>query len=467
MRTVGALDPDLLRRYDTAGPRYTSYPTAREFTPDFGEAQYRRHILFGDRRAAAPLSLYVHIPFCESPCFYCGCNRLITRDRAAADRYLDHLSREISLIAPLFGDDRPVRQLHLGGGTPNFLSPRQLSRLIEALGRGFLLSSRGDRDYSVELDPRWLSSGFLDTLAALGFNRASFGVQDFDPDVQRAVNRIQSEAQTLEAIAQCRERGFRSINVDLLYGLPRQTCEGFGRTLSAVVRARPQRIAVYGYAHLPQLFKAQRQLDATELPTAEIRLALLRLAIERLGAAGYRYIGLDHFALPEDELAQARERGDLHRNFMGYTTHADCDLIGLGVSAISHVDDCFSQNHRDLKAWEAALDSGRLPIWRGLAASFDDIARADVIQRLMCQGVIDIRAVEARHGIVFDEYFAEACVKLAPLQADGLVTVGPREIKATDRGQLLLRLIAMCFDRYLGPRAGAASAEPPRFSRVI
>ncbi|MBW4050835.1 MAG: oxygen-independent coproporphyrinogen III oxidase [Proteobacteria bacterium] len=462
---LAELDPDLLRRYDTAGPRYTSYPTAREFTPDFGEAAYRRHILFGGRPASAPLSLYVHVPFCESPCFYCGCNRLITRDRAAADRYLEYLAREISLIAPFFGDDRPVRQLHLGGGTPNFLSPEQLSRLIEALERGFLLTSGGERDYSVELDPRWLSSAFLDTLAALGFNRASFGVQDFDPDVQRAVNRIQSEAQTLEAIAQCRERGFRSINVDLLYGLPRQTAEGFGRTLSAVIRARPQRIAVYGYAHLPQLFKAQRQLDATELPAAETRLALLRLAIERLGAAGYRYIGLDHFALPEDDLAQARERGDLHRNFMGYTTHADCDLIGLGVSAISHVDDCFSQNHRDLKAWEAALDRGRLPIWRGLAASFDDIVRADVIQRLMCQGVVDIRAVEARHGIVFEEYFSEARMKLERLQADGLVTVGAREIRATDRGQLLLRLLAMCFDRYLGPRA--ASADPPRFSRVI
>jgi oxygen-independent coproporphyrinogen-3 oxidase len=465
--TLAQLDPDLLRRYDMAGPRYTSYPTAREFTPDFDETEYRRHVLFADRRSAAPLSLYVHVPFCESPCFYCGCNRLITRDRGAADRYLGHLGREISLISALLSDDRPVRQLHLGGGTPNFLSPEQLSRLIEALGRGFLLSSRGDRDYSVELDPRWLSSGFIDELARLGFNRASFGVQDFDPDVQRAVNRVQSEAQTLDAIAHCRERGFRSINVDLLYGLPRQTVAGFDHTLSAVIQARPQRVAVYGYAHLPQLFKAQRQLDATELPDTSTRLALLRLAIERLGAAGYRYIGLDHFALPEDDLARARERGDLHRNFMGYTTHADCDLIGLGVSAISHVNHCFSQNHRDLKEWEAALDAGRLPIWRGLAASFDDIVRADVIQRLMCQGVIDIHAVQARHGIVFKEYFAEAGAKLAPLQADGLVTVGPRAIKATDRGQLLLRLIAMCFDRYLGPRADAPSTEPPRFSRVI
>ncbi len=465
MRPFAQLDADLLRRYDMAGPRYTSYPTAREFRPDFGEAEYRRHVLSGHSGAEAPLSLYVHIPFCENPCFYCGCNRLITRDHAAADRYLDPLAREIALVASLFGKNRPVRQLHLGGGTPNFLRPEQLSRLVDGLGRGFFLTSSAERDYSVELDPRFLTVEFIDTLARLGFNRASFGVQDFDPQVQRAVNRIQSEAQTLEAIAQCRERGFQSINVDLLYGLPRQTVEGFGRTLSAVIGARPDRVAVYGYAHLPQLFKAQRQLDAAALPNAETRLALLRLAIEALGAAGYRYIGLDHFALPEDDLARARERGDLHRNFMGYTTHADCDLIGLGVSAISHVSDCFSQNHRDLQHWEGALDDGRLPIWRGLVASFDDIVRADVIQRIMCQGVVDVRAVEERHHIVFGEYFAEALAKLGPLGADGLVTIGAREIRATDRGQLLLRLLAMCFDHYIGPRADAA--EPPRFSKVI
>ncbi|HVC29667.1 MAG TPA: oxygen-independent coproporphyrinogen III oxidase [Steroidobacteraceae bacterium] len=465
MQALAQLDADLLRRYDMAGPRYTSYPTAREFRPDFGEAEYRRHVLFGHARSTAALSLYVHIPFCESPCFYCGCNRLITRDRTVASRDLDRLSREIALIAPLLGKDRPVRQLHLGGGTPNFLPPGQLARLMDMLGHGFLLTSGDDRDYSVELDPRFLQSGFLDALAQLGFNRASFGVQDFDPVVQRAVNRIQSEEQTLEAIAQCRERGFRSVNVDLLYGLPRQTVTGFGKTLSAVIRARPDRVAVYGYAHLPQLFKAQRQLDEAALPDAGTRLALLRLAIEELGAAGYRYIGLDHFALPGDDLARARERGDLHRNFMGYTTHAECDLIGLGVSAISHVDDCFSQNHRDLKAWEAALDAGRLPVWRGLAASFDDIVRAEVIQRIMCQGVVDIRAVERRHGISLGNYFAEALAKLAPLEADGLVTMGAHEIRATDRGQLLLRLLAMCFDRYLGARAEAT--EPPRFSKVI
>ena len=465
MKPYAQLDADLLRRYDTAGPRYTSYPTAREFSPAFGEPEYRRHVQAGRPRPGAPLSVYVHIPFCESPCFYCGCNRLITRDHAASDRYIGYLARETELLAPLFGNERAVSQLHLGGGTPNFLDPEQLARLIDAIGRGFRLTSGAQRDYSVELDPRYLAPGFVDTLAQLGFNRASFGVQDFDPDVQRAINRLQSEAQTLEAIEQCRARGFRSINVDLLYGLPRQTVAGFGRTLRSVIAARPDRVAVYGYAHLPQLFKAQRRLDADALPDAPTRLALLRLAIQELGAAGYHYIGLDHFALPQDELARARERGDLHRNFMGYTTHADCDLVGLGVSAISHAADSFCQNHRDLEHWEAALDAGRLPIWRGLAARRDDIVRADVIQRIMCQGVVDIRAVEERHAIGFGDYFAGALARLAPLAADGLVTLEPDMITATDRGQLLLRHLAMCFDSYLAPRADAA--EPPRFSKVI
>ena len=462
---IAQLDADLLRRYDMAGPRYTSYPTAREFTPAFGEGEYRRNLLLDPPQSTAPLSLYVHIPFCESPCFYCGCNRIITRDHLAADRYLNHLQREAALTGQLLGDTGPVRQLHLGGGTPNFLHSEQLRQLIDILAGSFRLTGAAERDYSVELDPRYLQAGFLQTLAELGFNRASFGVQDFDPEVQRAVNRIQSEAQTLEAIAECRRRGLRSINVDLLYGLPGQRLAGFRRTLGTIIGVRPDRIAVYGYAHLPQLFKAQRQLDPALLPDAQTRLALLRLAIQELTAAGYRYIGLDHFALPEDELARARERGDLHRNFMGYTTCADCDLIGLGVSAISHIGNCFSQNHRDLKAWEAALDAGHLPVWRGLASSVDDRLRAEVIQQIMCQGAVDIHAIEERHGIVFAQYFASALKQLGKLAADGLVTVSAQEIRATERGQLLLRLIAMCFDHYLAPSTEAA--EPQRFSRVV
>lgn len=473
-RGLPALDADLLRRYDTVGPRYTSYPTAREFGLHFGEHDYRRCAELSCNAADTPLSLYIHIPFCESPCFYCGCNRLITRDHDRADRYLEYLAREATIVAPLFDRAREVRQLHLGGGTPNFLRARQLSSLMDDLDRSFRLSSDAARDYSVELDPRYLADDFVPELARLGFNRASFGVQDFDPDVQGAVNRIQSIAQTLDAIEACRMRGFRSINIDLLYGLPRQTVQSFRKTLRAVVEARPERVAVYGYAHLPNLFKAQRRMDPHELPDAEGRIALLRLAIEELCAAGYLYIGLDHFALPEDDLAVARERGGLHRSFMGYTVQADCDLIGLGVSAISHVGDSFSQSHRDLKHWEGALDEGRLPIWRGLVLSCDDRVRADVIQRIMCLGEVDVAAIEKRHGVDFASYFAPELGTLAVLEDDGLIRRDGESIRATARGRLLLRLVAMTFDRYVGAaqsRSTAAaapggSAQTP-FSRVI
>jgi len=456
-RVLPELDADLLRRYDTVGPRYTSYPTAREFGPHFGEEEYRRSAELSRQGADTALSLYIHIPFCESPCFYCGCNRLITRDHDAADRYIEYLVREATIVAPLLDRTREVRQLHLGGGTPNFLRARQLSSLMDDLDRRFHLSSAAARDYSVELDPRFLTEEFIPELARCGFNRASFGVQDFDPDVQRAVNRIQSIAQTLDAIEACRTRGFRSINIDLLYGLPRQTVESFRKTLRAVVEARPERVAVYGYAHLPNLFKAQRRIPPRELPDAEERVGLLRLAIEELGGAGYLYIGLDHFALPQDDLAVARERGGLHRNFMGYTVHADCDLIGLGVSAISHTGDSYSQNHRELERWEGALDEGRLPIWRGLTLSFDDRVRADVIQRIMCVGEVDVPAVEKRHGIDFASYFALELGRLAVLEDDGLITQDGGRIRASARGRLLLRLVAMTFDRYVGA-ASLASA---------
>jgi oxygen-independent coproporphyrinogen-3 oxidase len=465
------LSEELLRRYDTQGPRYTSYPTTRQLTQSFGEEDYRRHATAAhERSAGSPLSLYIHVPFCESPCFYCGCNRIVTRDHAAADRYIANLSREIAQVSALFDEGREVRQLHLGGGTPSFLSPQQLSDLVGTLAQHWPLTTSAGRDFSIEIDPRFVPQGFIETLARLGFNRVSLGVQDFDPDVQGAVNRIQSVEQTLAVIAECRAHGFTSINIDLLYGLPLQTVPGFRRTLRTVIQARPERLAIYGYAHLPQLFKAQRQLDASLLPDPGTRLALLRLAIEELGAAGYRYIGLDHFALPSDDLVRAQARGDLQRNFMGYTTHGGYDLVSLGVSAISHVGDSFSQNHRDLAHWEAALEAGRLPVWRGLSLSADDVVRADVIQRVMCLGEVDIGAVEQQHGITFADYFAGALAQLARLADDGLVTVGQTRIRASTRGRLLLRLIAMCFDRYLeAPAPGVVrdTAAPTPFSRVI
>ena len=458
---------DLLRRYDRPGPRYTSYPTAPQFTSGFGETQLREAALAsnGDpipRR----LSLYVHVPFCLSPCFYCGCNRIITRDKARAETYLTRLYREISLMAALFDRDRDVIQCHFGGGTPNFLSPAQLRELMDSLRRHFHFSDSTERDISIELDPRFISPDDIAQLATIGFNRASLGVQDFDPVVQQAVNRIQSVEQTRDVVEACRAHCFRSVNIDLIYGLPKQNPQGFARTLDTVVDMRPDRIAVYGYAHLPELFKPQRQIDAADLPDAETKLGLLQLATGKLTAAGYVYIGMDHFALPDDDLAQAQARGGLHRNFMGYTTHADSDLIGLGVSAISHIGDSFSQNPRDLPGWQIAIDEGRLPVFRGMHLSEDDLLRADLIQQLMCQGEVPIGALERRYAIDFGDYFADALAQLQPLQADGLVRLEPGRIAVTTQGRLLLRNIAMCFDHYLQTPANAAT-QTPRFSRAI
>ncbi|MEO6264297.1 MAG: oxygen-independent coproporphyrinogen III oxidase [Luteimonas sp.] len=467
MTTPPFFASELLRRYDRPGPRYTSYPTSPQFSPVFGEAQLREAAIAsnGDpipRR----LSLYVHAPFCMSPCFYCGCNRIITRDLARGETYLTRLYREIDMTAVLFDRDREVIQAHFGGGTPNFLSPAQLGEVLDTLRRHFYFSEAHDRDLSIELDPRFLSPDDVAELAELGFNRASLGVQDFDPAVQAAVNRIQSIEQTLDIIEACRANGLRSVNVDLIYGLPKQNLEGFSRTLDTVAAARPDRVAVYSYAHLPELFKPQRQIDAANLPTAETKLALLQLAIEKLTAAGYVYIGMDHFALPDDDLARAQARGGLHRNFMGYTTHADSDLIGLGVSAISHIGDSYSQNPRDLASWQAAIDDGHLPVFRGIRLSDDDQLRADLIQQLMCQGEIPINALERRYGIDFDTYFERALERMQPLVDDGLV-LRERErgrITVTAQGRLLLRNIAMCFDNYLDQPATIAT---PRFSRAI
>jgi oxygen-independent coproporphyrinogen-3 oxidase len=464
MAAIPPFDADLLRRYDRPGPRYTSYPTAPQFKPGFGPAEFAKAArLSNDDPIPRRLSLYAHVPFCFSPCFYCGCNRIITRDLARAETYLSRLVREVAMLGPLFDRDREVLQIHLGGGTPNFFSPTQIGELLESLNTHFRFSQSPARDFSIELDPRFINKGDIEALAFMGFNRASLGAQDFDPAVQAAVNRIQSVEETQAVIDDCRKHGFRSVNVDLIYGLPRQTREGFGRTLDTVVATRPDRLAIYSYAHMPQLFRPQKQIDEALLPSAEDKLGLLQLAIEKLSAAGYRYIGMDHFALPGDDLSVAQEKGGLHRNFMGYTTHADCDLVGMGVSAISHVGDTYSQNPRDLPSWEIAIDSGRLPTWRGMQLDADDVLRADLIQQLMCQGEVDIPELEERHAIDFGLYFQDDLARLEPLEADGLVEVSATRITATSRGRLLLRIIAACFDRYLHQ----AQAEPARFSKAI
>jgi len=451
-------DADLIARYDISGPRYTSYPAAPEFQAGFGEADYKAAARASNEDPIPRrLSLYVHVPFCFSPCFYCGCTRIITRDRSKADSYLAGLHREIERTAPLFDRDRKVVQLHLGGGTPNFLDARQMGELMESIDSHFSLAREEAREAGIELDPRGVDADYVRMLAGHGFNRVSVGVQDFDPAVQAAVNRVQSVDETRRVLDAAREHGFRSTSIDLIYGLPRQSPPSFARTLDEVIALRPDRIAAYGYAHMPGRFRAQRQIDAAELPDSATRLALLGLTIATLTAAGYRYIGMDHFALPDDELAQAQDHGTLQRNFQGYSTHGACDMIGLGVSAIGRVGDAFTQNAKDLVGYYAALDAGRLPVARGLRLSEDDHIRADLIQRIMCNGVVDIAAFEARHPIDFSVYFAPELRELRRLAADGLVVVTPARIAATSRGRLLLRIIAMCFDAYLAnPGASAA-----------
>jgi oxygen-independent coproporphyrinogen-3 oxidase len=397
-----------------------------------------------------------------SPCFYCGCNRVISRDLAQADRYLERLYREIELIAPLFDRDRPVRQLHFGGGTPNFLDAARMGELLESLARHFSFSHEAEREYGIEIDPRFADGDYMRGLGELGFNRLSVGIQDFDPAVQQAVNRIQSVGQTREVLDAARAAGFRSASVDLIYGLPLQTVQGFSRTLEQVVALDPDRVAVYGYAHMPEMFKAQRQIDAADLPDAATRLALFGRALESLSAAGYVYIGMDHFAKASDELVLAQRAGTLQRNFQGYSTHGDCDIVGLGVSAIGRIGDSYAQNARDLIGYYAALDAGRLPVARGLQLDEDDLIRRCLINELMCHGELDKSAFGAHHRLLFDEYFVRERQRLAPLRDDGLVEEDARMLRVTSRGRLLLRIIAMCFDAYLGDEARAS-----RYSRVI
>ncbi|MFC4821425.1 oxygen-independent coproporphyrinogen III oxidase [Dokdonella ginsengisoli] len=461
--TAACFDPALVARYDVDGPRYTSYPTAPHFRADFGEADLRRAILASNEDPIPrDVSAYVHVPFCLSPCFYCGCARIVTRDRSRAGGYLARLYREIEAVAALFARDRRLAQLHFGGGTPNFLDADQLVELIDTLGRHFAFSQRADREFGVEIDPRHCDAGYVRRIAAAGINRLSIGVQDFDADVQHAINRVQSVESTRAVMEGARDAGIRSINLDLIYGLPKQTEASFARTLEQVIALRPERIAAYGYAHLPERFRAQRRIDRFDLPDAGARLGLLQLAVERLDAAGYRYIGVDHFALPHDDLARAAEAGTLQRNFQGYSTHAACDLVGFGMSAISRVGDTFSQNARDLPDYYAALDDGRLPTVRGLRLDRDDRLRADAIQQLMCAGVLDVPAFEARHLVRFAEYFRHSLERLQALAADGLVQCTPERIAVTPRGQFLLRNIAMCFDAYVG-----AGAQRVRYSRAV
>lgn len=455
------IDLDLIRKLEGNGPRYTSYPTADRFVEAFGPEAYRswaaKRNIGGIRRE---LSIYVHLPFCSTICFYCACNKIVTRDKTKGVKYLEYLAREIAMQGPLFSDDPLVRQMHWGGGTPTFYSMEQLGGLFSLLRRHFEFAADGE--YSIEIDPRTVDEAAVAALREMGFNRMSLGVQDFDPEVQRAVNRVQSEEQTLSVMQAARRAGFLSINVDLIYGLPRQTLLTFNRTLARVIAARPDRIAVYNYAHLPTRFKPQRRIREAELPSAEIKLKLLALAAQRLAEAGYAYIGMDHFALPDDALAQAQRGGRLHRNFQGYSTHADCDLAAFGVSAIGSLGPTYSQNYRDLERYYDSLDRNELPIARGIELTADDLLRRSVIQALMCHFVLSKEAIELSYLINFDAYFADELVELRELAGMGLLSLDERWINVTPKGRALIRSICMVFDKYL-----RHDREVGRYSRVI
>jgi oxygen-independent coproporphyrinogen III oxidase len=463
--TVSVFDAELIARYDVNGPRYTSYPTAPHFHDRFSEDDLRE-IARASNEDPIPraLSLYVHVPFCFSPCFYCGCTRIITRDRGRADAYLERLLGEIELTAPLFDSDRCVNQLHLGGGTPNFLDAGQMSRLLEGLREGFNLSDAATREFGIEVDPRYADAETIRMLGNLGFNRISLGIQDFDDEVQRAVNRVQSVEQTRMVIEAARDSGFRSVSVDLIHGLPKQTLARFSKTLEEVIALKPDRIATYSYAHMPERFRAQNQIRADDLPSADVRLALIGQTVETLNAAGYRYIGLDHFALPEDDLSRAQRQGTMQRNFQGYSTHGDCDLIGLGMSSIGHVGRSFHQNARTLQEYCKAIDDGHLPVQRGMLLSDDDLVRADVIQQLMCNGDLDMESFEQKYGVAFRSYFPDELQRLARLQEDGLIEIRPKALYVTPRGRFLLRIIAMCFDAYLGK---TSVGSQPSYSKAL
>lgn len=443
-------DTQLITKYDVSGPRYTSYPTAPQFNEGFDEQAYRTSIAESNGDfLARPLSIYIHIPFCNTVCFYCGCNKVVTKDRSKGIDYLLHLHKEIAMQAEMFDGDRTVKQIHLGGGTPTFISDAQLAVLMNELHRNFPIAEDDVGEYSIEIDPREANRKTITILRDIGFNRLSLGVQDLDKSVQLAVNRIQSERETFDIIDAARENNFRSISLDLMYGLPNQSVDSFSRTLSRVIEAKPDRLSLFNYAHMPKLFKPQRRINEADLPSPLIKMEILKQSIQQLQEAGYVYIGMDHFALPDDELSIAQSEGKLQRNFQGYSTHGDCDLLAMGVTAIGQTHNSFSQNHRDLDGYYAAIDAGHLPILRGMILSEDDRLRARVIQELICHFRLDFNLISKQFDVDFNEYFSNELMKLLSMEKDGLLRVESNTIEILPAGRLLIRNICMVFDAYL------------------
>jgi oxygen-independent coproporphyrinogen-3 oxidase len=453
-----------LRRLDMPGPRYTSYPTADRFVEAFGANEYRQALRQRAQGAVVggvtPLSLYIHIPFCESVCYYCACNKIITKHHDRGAEYLRWLSKEIDLHVAELGRGQAVSQLHFGGGSPTFLDDAELAELMAMLRRAFKLTP--EAEVSIEVDPRTASPERLRSLSGIGFNRISFGVQDFDSEVQKAVHRVQSFESVRDLVAESRALRFESINADLIYGLPKQTPDSFRRTIAQVAELRPSRIALYAYAHLPHRFKPQRRIESDDLPTGEQRVRMLGDAIAGFIAKGYVYIGMDHFALPGDALAIAKRQGRLHRNFQGYTTQPDCDLIALGVSSIGRIGATYSQNAKTLPEYQDALAQGEFPVQRGIALTRDDLLRRAVIMALMCQGRVEFESIELAHLVKMREVFAHEFTQLKPLQEMGLVEVSDTDIQVTAMGWYFVRGIAMVFDKHL-----QADKVRERFSRII
>jgi len=454
-------DTELIVRHGGRGPRYTSYPTALQFSEELTADDYRENAI-ASNASGVPLSLYVHIPFCHTLCYYCGCNKIITRNKARVDRYIEMLYREIEMQSELFDKSRKIEQLHFGGGTPTYLNEEQLDALMAKLRSAFNFDESDNREFSIEVDPRTVDEHSIRHLADLGFNRLSLGIQDFDPIVQKAVNRSQTTDDVLNLVLTARESGFESISFDLIYGLPHQTVDSFDMTLDLVIGMRPDRLAVYNYAHLPQRFKGQRMIDDADIPLPEVKLDILHRTIDSLCGAGYEYIGMDHFALPDDELVVARANGTLQRNFQGYSTHRECDLVALGVSAIGSIGNVFAQSAVSTMEYEALIENGQLPIRKGIAVDDDDLLRADVIQALMCYDKLSFAEFGEKHRIDFASYFAAEIECLQPLADDGLIELDSSGVNITQKGRLLLRSIAMVFDRYIDQ-----AQNDNRFSKAI
>jgi oxygen-independent coproporphyrinogen III oxidase len=454
-------DPELIKRYDKSGPRYTSYPTAVQFNDAYTEADYRRHAELSNQ-SGQDLSLYFHLPFCDTICYYCACNKVITKDRKKAEPYLANLHKEIEMQGKLFDTSRKVNQLHWGGGTPTFISHDQMRELMTVTRKHFNLHDDDQGEYSIEIDPREVTKESIYLLRDIGFNRMSLGVQDFNPDVQKAVNRIQSEEQTLGALSAARESGFKSISVDLIYGLPLQTVNSFANTLEKIIEINPDRISIFNYAHLPELFKPQRRINEADMPESLVKLEILKMSIERLTKAGYVYIGMDHFARPDDELTIAQQNGKLYRNFQGYATHADCDLVGLGITSIGTVGQSFAQNVKTLDEYAERIENGKLAIFRGVEIDDDDIIRRNAIMQLICHFDLNIDQFNTRNNVNFNEYFSDELKRLQPMHDDGLIQISDNEIKVTAKGRLLIRNICMIFDRYM-----TETLEKQRYSKAI